>query len=107
MWDGVRRARVVGLRDAHQEGLATRLAILPYRRSLSDVPLVEAAHLRAAVAHDRSAVIHEELAELFDGAGDRSLARDERARARLDRDGAALERESARLRRERNASRPG
>jgi hypothetical protein len=64
---------------------------------LSDVPDVEAAHLRAAATHDRAALLHEEAAELFEMMGLSSLARGERARARLDREGAASEFDCAQL----------
>jgi hypothetical protein len=70
------------------------------------VPVVEAAHLRAAANHDRAALLHEQTAALYDGTGLSSLAREERARARLYREGADAEREYARKRHERLALRP-
>jgi lipoprotein NlpI len=68
------------------------------------VPLVEAAHLRAAASHDRAALLHEQTAALYDGMGLSSLAREERARARLYREGADTELEYARKRHKQLAS---
>jgi hypothetical protein len=87
------------LRDGLLARRRERIANAGWRRSLSDVPHLVAAHERAAASHDRAAVVHEQAAELYDGMGSRSMARQERARARLDRDCGSLERELARLRR--------
>ena len=85
-------------------GSSKGLAKLTPTRSLSLVPRVEAAHLRAAATHDRAALLHEQAAELFDGMGFGVVSEtQERARARWDRDGAVVERQHARLRREHNA----